>query len=186
MALKIIEVDGVGSVKLIRRRGLRSLRLSVDSHGMARLSLPWWVSTRVGVSFVRDRAEWIASQQSQTPIDKSLVPQLRIQAQQQLLPRLRVLANQHGFRYNSAKIRKLSARWGSCSQAGDITLNLYLVQLPPELVDYVLLHELTHTVQLHHGADFWNAFESVYPGAKKTRARLRRYRPGLQATDSVT
>ncbi len=238
MAQRITELAGVGPIRLVRRRGLKSLRLSVDSQGMIRLSMPWWVSQRVATSFVRERASWITAQQqqarfvitgdmgfgkslqlrimqkdttvrprsrmsanqlhiylpeqlavsaatSQLYIKKAMTKALRVEAEELLLPRLQALAEQHAFHYHSARVRALRARWGSCSQSKEIVLNLYLIQLPWQLIDYVLLHELTHTVQLHHGPGFWRHFDSVHPDAKRTRQLLRAYRPGLQVLTVV-
>jgi len=95
----------------------------------------------------------------------------------QLLPqRLKDLASKNHFTYKSISIKQLRSKWGSCDQNKHITLNYYLMQLPWELIDYVLLHELVHTEHLHHGADFWQRFEEVLPNAKKVRKQLKAYK----------
>lgn len=104
---------------------------------------------------------------------------LRKQAEQLLPQRLARLANQYGFHYKSVVIRQLKSRWGSCSQHQEITLSLFLMQLPWHLIDYVLLHELIHTTHLHHGPDFWNEFQRVLPGAKQLRHEIRSFRPAI-------
>jgi predicted metal-dependent hydrolase len=98
---------------------------------------------------------------------------------QAIAKRLADLASKHDFTYNSVSVRQLKARWGSCSSKSDITLNFFLMQLPWDLIDYVLLHELTHTKAMHHGPEFWEIFDSVLPGAKKKRAQLRAYKPAI-------
>lgn len=105
---------------------------------------------------------------------------LRNQAENLLPKRLTELAQKNGFSFKSVSIRQLKARWGSCSNHGDITLNFYLMQLPWDLIDYVLLHELTHTQALHHGPEFWAIFDRALPGAKKKRAELKSYKPAIQ------
>jgi len=104
---------------------------------------------------------------------------LRNQAEQLLPGRLQQLANQHGFHYRSVSIKQLKSRWGSCDQQHDIVLNLFLMQLPWDCIDYVLLHELVHTEVLHHGPDFWQAMERVLPSAKRLRKQLHGYQPVL-------
>ena len=106
---------------------------------------------------------------------------LRRQAEQLLPQRLKTLALAHGFGYKSVGVKQLKSRWGSCDQAQNIVLNLFLMQLPWDCIDYVLLHELTHTRVLHHGPDFWAEFETVLPGAKKLRKQMRGYQPILIA-----
>jgi len=95
-----------------------------------------------------------------------------------LLPqRLDQLAAQNGLNYSSVAIRQLKSRWGSCSSAKHITLNLFLMQLPWHLIDYVLLHELTHTKVLRHGPPFWEELEKHAPGARKLRREISAYQP---------
>lgn len=106
---------------------------------------------------------------------------LRRQAEQLLPGRLKMLAERHGFHYRSVGVKQLKSRWGSCDQSQNIVLNLFLIQVPQECIDYVLLHELVHTRALHHGSEFWELFESVLPSAKQFRKQMRQYQPVLLA-----
>lgn len=106
---------------------------------------------------------------------------LKKEAQKLLPPRLQELARRHNFRYSSLRIKKMSSRWGSCSSQQNITLNFFLMQLPWQLIDYVLLHELVHTKHLNHSASFWREFESVYPEAKSLRKEVNSYRPVINS-----
>lgn len=101
---------------------------------------------------------------------------LKLEAETLLPQRLAQLAKQHNFTYKSSDIKRLSSRWGSCNQQKHITLNLFLMQLPWHLIDYVLLHELVHTEHLNHSAGFWARFEQALPDAKKLRKSLRNHR----------
>lgn len=104
---------------------------------------------------------------------------LRLQSEKLLPQRLEDLAKKHGFEFNQVSFKQLRGRWGSCDQHKNIVLNLYLMQLPWELIDYVLLHELTHTKILRHGPDFWNAMEKVLPNVKLIRMQMRQYQPTI-------
>ncbi|MBA2279081.1 M48 family metallopeptidase [Candidatus Saccharibacteria bacterium] len=102
---------------------------------------------------------------------------------EQLLPqRLKVLAANHDFNYKSVTVKKLSSRWGSCSQHNEITLNLFLMQIPWNLIDYVLVHELVHTEHLNHSPEFWQRFASIIPNPKKLRKELKNYQTAVKAT----
>lgn len=91
-----------------------------------------------------------------------------------LLPqRLETLASQHSIVYKSCVIKKLKSRWGSCDSRKNITLNMYLIQLDWKLIDYVILHELTHTLHQHHQSDFWRYLESLQPDYKSRRKELK-------------
>lgn len=104
------------------------------------------------------------------------VESLRAQAKKELPPRLAELAAQHGFKYNKVFIKNNISNWGSCSSLGNINLNLRLVELPSELQDYVMLHELCHLRYLNHGREFHALLESVCPGHRALARELRAHR----------
>jgi predicted metal-dependent hydrolase len=105
---------------------------------------------------------------------------LRKEVQTLLLPRLKLLSRQYGLSYTAVRIKKMTSRWGSCSETGVITLNSYLSQLPWRLVDYVLLHELAHTRHLNHSKEFWYLFEAVCPDARQLRREIREHKPRVE------
>jgi predicted metal-dependent hydrolase len=113
----------------------------------------------------------------QTVAEKASIRALRAQAEQLLPGRLRELAALHDFEYRSVQVKQLTGRWGSCDSNRNIVLNLFLMQVPWTLVDYVLLHELTHTRILRHGPDFWSAMRRVLPDAQVRRKAIKAYRP---------
>ncbi len=117
----------------------------------------------------------------QKAAEKVAIKALREQAENLLPKRLRDLADKHDFEFKSVSVRQLKARWGSCNNKQEITLNLFLMQLPWDLIDYVLVHELTHTKALHHGAVFWRIFETAMPGAKQRRKSLHNHKPQINA-----
>ena len=92
-----------------------------------------------------------------------------------LCRRIGELAQLHNFVYNRVSIRKQKTRWGSCSSQNNISLNQNLLHLTDELIDYVLLHELTHTRVKDHSPSFWNELETVCPDAKEKRRLLKTY-----------
>lgn len=104
---------------------------------------------------------------------------LRQEAEQLLPQRLRQLSQQTNLIYTSVSIRQLKSRWGSCDSQQHITLNYYLMQLPWELIDYVLIHELAHTVHLHHGPDFWQTMADHLPNYKSLRKQLKQHQPTI-------
>jgi predicted metal-dependent hydrolase len=106
---------------------------------------------------------------------------LRSEAEHLLPIRLKNLAQHNGFEYKSVQTRKLTARWGSCSSQKTITLSYYLMQLPWNLIDYVLIHELIHTRHMHHGKEFWEDFKSILPNARELQKEIRTYKPLVQA-----
>lgn len=110
---------------------------------------------------------------------------LRNEADQLLPQRLADLAKQHGFSYATVGTRHLKTRWGSCNAKGEITLNYYLLQLPWELIDYVLIHELAHTQHLNHSREFWQTVETCLPAYKERRKLLKHYQPSVLAPKTI-
>ncbi len=89
--------------------------------------------------------------------------------------RVRFHADRMGVFPSRMTIRNQRSRWGSCSAGGSINLNLKLMMLPPDVLDYVLVHELAHLVELNHSSRFWNIVRFHVPEQQEHRKRLRSY-----------
>jgi predicted metal-dependent hydrolase len=94
-------------------------------------------------------------------------------ARLELPARLRALARQHGLEVAAVSIRNQRTRWGSCAPNGRISLNWRLVQTPPDVCDYVLVHELMHLRQANHSARFWRLVSNACPDYQAARHWLR-------------
>ncbi|MFA5003996.1 MAG: SprT family zinc-dependent metalloprotease [Candidatus Saccharimonadales bacterium] len=240
MAIKKVEIPGVGSVTLAKHGRSRSIRLTVGPSGNVRVSMPHWTPYAAGMAFAQAHAAWISEEQNNRatePIENgqrvgkqhyvrfeqvfndvavgtrvtkdevivryssseslnaanvqerakaATIRALKNEAKELLPPRLATLAREHNFTYRRADIKLLKRRWGSCSSERVITLNLYLMELPWECIDYVLLHELSHTKQLHHGPDFWQLLTSVKPEARAISKQLRGYQPQIGQPNLAT
>ncbi len=102
---------------------------------------------------------------------------MRVEAKSYLPGRLDYFAKKYGFEYNKVSIRNNSSRWGSCSYDDNINLNLQLMRLPSHLIDYVILHELCHTIEKNHSSDFWSLLDRYTNGnAKKLAKEMKNYR----------
>lgn len=117
----------------------------------------------------------------QSKIRAQIIKQLRLCSEERIIPRVRLLANQYQFEVNSVVIKRLRGRWGSCSQKNDLVFNLFLVQMPDEYIDYVIFHELCHTVHLNHSKQFWQLVEAHIPNYKTLRKSIKTFSPDIRA-----
>lgn len=119
----------------------------------------------------------LLSVDTQNYISAQIKRALRREATAYLPRRLNHLANLYGFSYERERFGNQRGRWGSCSSSGTISLNVALMNLPLELIDYVLIHELAHTKQMNHSADFWKIVEGCMPDYREHRKILKSMSP---------
>lgn len=100
----------------------------------------------------------------------------RKEAKKFLPVRLEELAGLYGLKFRKVSVKNNRSRWGSCSASNNINLSLHIMRLPGHLSDYVLLHELVHTVHKNHSKRFWNHLDIITGNAKALDKELKNYR----------
>jgi predicted metal-dependent hydrolase len=115
----------------------------------------------------------------QLAIRKGIERALKIEAVEYLPSRVQKLAGKYGLTFQNVTVKNVRTRWGSCSRRKNINLNIHLMRLPDHLIDYVILHELTHTVELNHGKNFWKLLDSFVGNAKMFDKELKNYRVSI-------
>ncbi len=176
-----VEIDGVGPVLFERSNRAKHVRISVKPFKGVRVAVPdGWSFEKAG-EFVHAKTGWIQrhlvrikqyEEESRLASDTSVYID-RSRAKRKLTRRLKHLASKHGFTYNRVFIRNQKTRWGSCSHKNNISLNMKIIRLPKELMDYVILHELTHTRVKNHSNDFWGELGRYTGNGKVMAKRLR-------------
>lgn len=112
----------------------------------------------------------------QSAVRRGIAEALRIEAKTYIPGRVRLLAEKFGFHYNQVTIKNIKSRWGSCSGVNNLNFSLHLMRLPLPLVDFVILHELCHTVHHNHGPKFWSLLQEVSGNAKGYTSEMKKFR----------
>jgi predicted metal-dependent hydrolase len=108
----------------------------------------------------------VLSDEVQMEIRKAIERAWRKEAKAYLPDRVNHLANKNDFSFNKVSVQNSKTRWGSCSVDNNINLSLHLMRLPDHLIDYVILHELTHTKVKNHSPQFWQLLDQVSGNAR--------------------
>ncbi len=118
-----------------------------------------------------------ATPEMQSILRKVVEMLMKKAAKAKLSPLLASLAFRESIPYKKLSITGARTRWGSCSAAGSISLSCYLLLLPTDLIEYVILHELAHIRELNHGEKFWALLDKMTDGkALQLRQRLNDYK----------
>jgi len=157
------------------------LVISVSCSKGVRVAVPRCGSKKEALEFVHRKKQWIQKHLARIEQDKirkktyeDISLQVdKVEAKRRLEDKVKELAKKHGFTCNKISIKNQRARWGSCSPQNNISLNMKLVLLPEELIDYVILHELVHTRIHNHGKKFWAELDR-YVGDARTKAKIFR------------
>ena len=182
--MKEIAIDNKNYVIQVKNSDrARNVRISVNQNAQISLIIPKYQSYQMAEKFLLSKINWI---------DKTLVKMnnRKISAEppiflsktqiesysQTLINRCKTLAQIYDFSgLGVISIKSQKTIWGSCSFNNDISLNINLIKLPQELMDYVILHELTHIKIKNHSKEFWQALEKICPEAKLHVKALKKY-----------
>ena len=163
----------LGEVTLSQSVRARRVSISVRATGAVRLSFPRGVSQKRALAFLDEKAEWIEAARERLPPQlppeerKARVEELRRAAKADLPGRIARLSEATGLKYEKLSIRASRTKWGSCSGRNHISLSLFLMTLPEHLRDYVIIHELCHTVHHNHSPRFHALVDRLVGGCEK-------------------
>jgi len=118
--------------------------------------------------------EFITSIENQDKIKASLKSWYKIKFKEIAIPRLNYFSDKYNLKINQVRFKNQKTLWGSCSSKNNINLNYLLVMAPMLVIDYVIIHELVHTVHKNHSENFWNAVEAIMPDYKKAKKWLNK------------
>lgn len=138
-----------------------------------------YVRTEGTLYFEFPNTQKIESAEIQLSLKTLIEKMLRTDAKKYLPKRIEELAKEYGYTYNKITIKNNISNWGSCSTRQNINLNLHLMRLNSRLIDYVIVHELVHTVIKNHGPQFKATMQNYFPDIKELDAILKKTGTGI-------
>lgn len=119
--------------------------------------------------------EFLVRSSDQELIHSSLKKWYKKKFREVAIPRLTYFADQYNLSVNQVRIKEQRTLWGSCSSRNNINLNYLLIMAPMNVIDYVIIHELAHTIHRNHSSHFWKTVESMMPNFKEAKTWLKDY-----------
>lgn len=186
---KIYNHPVIGDVLLRQRWTTSRILLSVKPSGEVRLLYPRLVSTARALRFLEEKVEWVLQMRTKlaervmqgTDYSLEQIEELRREAKCVLPAMVERLAKKYGFSYDRVTIRATRSKWGCCTSRNNLSLSLFLMTLPTHLQEFVVLHELCHTVHHNHSAQFYELLDRVTSGrAKELNRQLKGIRKNLR------
>ena len=170
-------------VNIIRSRR-KTISLEITDHLEVLVRAPYQVSDTYIQNFVKEKSDWITAhlekmqkrQDQKDAADKismEEIESLADRALKEIPARTAFFAKKIGVTYGKITIRNQRTRWGSCSSQGNLNFNCLLMLTPPEVRDYVIVHELCHRKEMNHSPRFWAEVEKVLPDYRAQKQWLK-------------
>ena len=159
----------------------KTIAIQIKPDGQVVVRCPKRMRIEEARRFVENKADWIEKHlakrtpQNVMKYTPKEIEQLREAARKLVTERVRYYAPIVGVTYGQIAIRTQHTRWGSCSSKGNLNFNCLLTLVPPEVLDYVVVHELCHRKELNHSDRFWNEVRQIIPNYKVQKKWLKDY-----------
>ena len=162
------------------RSARKTLSIQITPSGEVIVRCPNRMAKREAEAFLESKRSWIeehlekvAARPKEPALSAQELQELSRRAAEDISERVARFAPQVGVSYGRITIRSQRTRWGSCSSKGNLNFNCLLMLTPPEILDYVVVHELCHRKEMNHSAKFWAQVERVIPDWKQRRKWLK-------------
>ncbi len=163
----------------------KNLRLEINYLGKITLVKPKFVSITRAEKFLIDKQVWLIKKialfkkhhdsfsEKLKPVTRRDFLRNRLPTEKLIRERLAYFNNFYNFSYNRVSVRNQKTRWGSCSRRGSLSFNVRLGDLPVDLQDYIIVHELCHLKEFNHSAAFWKLVSQQIPDYLARRQQLK-------------
>lgn len=173
------------SIKIIKSKR-KTISLQIKPDGSIELKVPVQMTDAQIREFLNQKSDWIEKhlqavqerQQQMLQVKKLTIEEIHELANQalEIIPkRVTYFAEIVGVTYGRITIRNQKSRWGSCSSKGNLNFNCLLMLMPPEVLDYVVVHELCHRKEMNHSTKFWAEVRKVLPDYEKHKLWLKEH-----------
>jgi hypothetical protein len=168
--------------------GRRTMALEVKQDGTVKARVPYGTKNEAVTLFIKEHRQWIVEKWFLTKKrieeatarpepdyirDPGLEAVYRKKAGEKLRERVAFFAEKMKVDYGRISVKAAKTRWGSCSAEGNLNFHWKLILMPPEVLDYVVVHELAHRKEMNHSPRFWKEVEMILPDYRKRRLWLK-------------
>ncbi len=170
----------------IEKSRRKSIVLSVSVRSEISIKSPKFILNSELKRFIDERSGWITKrlllnqdvvENHNYPINNDNIDDLRPMYRKLARIEITKLVDRYteeiGIKYNTIYIREQKTRWGSCSGLKNLNFNWKVMLTTPDLIEYLVIHEVCHLVHMNHSKDFWNLVEKICPDYKLRRKRLQ-------------
>lgn len=166
----------------LRRSKRKTISVEISREAKIIVRAPLKMSVRDIEAFLDSKSEWISAHLEKVRQRASNLPpkltendisELKKRAKKEIPARVDFYAKQMGVEYGRIAFRAQKTRFGSCSTKDNLNFNIAIMLMPSEIIDYVIVHELSHLKQMNHSKAFWYEVERVLPDYKQRRDWLK-------------
>jgi len=171
----------------VLRSDRRTVSLQLTPDGQLLVRCPRKMPEAAIRAFVQSKRGWVNRQLQKLPrtalpvFSQEQLQELKTRARALIVRRVEYFAPRIGVSYGTVTVRSQRTRWGSCSGMGNLSFNCLLLLAPPQVLDYVVIHELCHRRHLNHSAAFWAEVEKHMPDYRQARGWLKEHAMQLLA-----
>ncbi len=163
----------------------KTMSMEIRKDGTVLIRAPYQMPDTEIQRFIQEKTDWIAKhlqmqeerkrqEQPEDRLTMQEIQELADRALKEIPKRVAHYARLLQVDYGRITIRNQKSRWGSCSGKGNLNFNCLLMLTPPEVIDYVVVHELCHRKEMNHSARFWNEVEQILPDYRERRDWLKK------------
>lgn len=164
---------------IIIRSNRKTIAIQIKADGQVIVRCPRRMRTEEIQKFIASKEKWVMrnlsklKSQAVVPFKENEIKILRDQTKKLVSEKVAYYSSMMGVTYQHITIRAQKTRWGSCSSRGNLSFNCLLALVPEDVLEYVVVHELCHLIEMNHSERFWEEVHKILPNYAQSRCWLR-------------